>query len=95
MEKTLLLCFIHGFKVGTPVPSTAASNSYSAKGSESTFGEDYAFTEHLRQLVARELPKVNVKVLVYPKYETRGDLGECVERFRDWYVRLFHLATKG
>ncbi|KAL1869177.1 hypothetical protein VTK73DRAFT_3346 [Phialemonium thermophilum] len=69
MRKTLLLCFIHGFK-----------------GGESTFGDNYAFTEHLRRLVARELPKVDVKVLVYPKYETRGDLGECVSRFRDWLV---------
>jgi hypothetical protein len=34
--------------------------------------------------VANELPKVDVKVLVYPKYETRGDLGECVSRFRSW-----------
>jgi len=23
---------------------------------------------------------------VYPTYETRGDLGECVERFRDWLL---------
>ncbi|KAK1765760.1 hypothetical protein QBC33DRAFT_590608 [Phialemonium atrogriseum] len=69
MKKTLLLCFIHGFK-----------------GGDSTFGDNYAFTEHLRQLVAKQLPKVDVKVLVYPKYETRGDLGDCVERFRDWLL---------
>jgi hypothetical protein len=25
-----------------------------------------------------------VQVLVYPKYETRGDLADCVSRFRDW-----------
>ncbi|KAJ9154923.1 Very-long-chain (3R)-3-hydroxyacyl-CoA dehydratase [Pleurostoma richardsiae] len=69
MKKTLLLCFIHGFK-----------------GGESTFGDNYAFTEHLRQLVAKELPKIDVKVLVYPKFETRGDLGDCVNRFRDWLL---------
>ncbi|KAH7162507.1 hypothetical protein B0J13DRAFT_669209 [Dactylonectria estremocensis] len=67
MKKTLLLCFIHGFK-----------------GGESTFGDDYQFTKHLRDLVAQALPKLDVRVLVYPKYETRGDLGECVSRFRDW-----------
>ncbi|EFY98784.1 hypothetical protein X797_001730 [Metarhizium robertsii] len=67
MKKTLLLCFIHGFK-----------------GGESTFGDDYEFTKHLRDIVAQKLPKVDVRVLVYPKYETRGDLGECVSRFRDW-----------
>ncbi|KAG6108574.1 hypothetical protein E4U13_006388 [Claviceps humidiphila] len=67
MKKTLVLCFIHGFK-----------------GGESTFGNDYQFTKHLRDIVAQKLPKVDVRVLVYPKYETRGDLGQCVSRFRDW-----------
>lgn len=67
MKKTLLLCFIHGFK-----------------GGEATFGEEAQFTEDLRQMIADALPKVEVKALVYPKYETRGDLGECVSRFRDW-----------
>ncbi|KND94928.1 hypothetical protein TOPH_00595 [Tolypocladium ophioglossoides CBS 100239] len=67
MKKTLVLCFIHGFK-----------------GGESTFGEDYQFTEHLRAAVAQKLPKVDVRLLLYPKYDTRGDLGQCVSRFRDW-----------
>ncbi|KAL8381490.1 hypothetical protein RB595_005653 [Gaeumannomyces hyphopodioides] len=67
MKKTLLLCFIHGFK-----------------GDDDTFGT--GFREHLRQLVAEELPKVDVRVVVYPKYETRGDLAECVDRFRDWLL---------
>lgn len=44
-------------------------------------------------MVERELPKINVKVLVYPKYETRGDLGECVSRFRDWYVPSTYLQA--
>ncbi|KAK0646203.1 hypothetical protein B0T16DRAFT_156281 [Cercophora newfieldiana] len=56
------------------------------KGGESTFGDNYAFTEDLRRRVAIALPKVNVKVQVYPKYETRGDLSECVSRFRDWLL---------
>lgn len=67
MKKTLLLCFIHGFK-----------------GGEQTFGNKYQFAEHLRALVAKDLPKINVKVLVYPPYETRGDLGDAVSRFRGW-----------
>lgn len=53
----------------------------SAQGGNLTFGR---FSEHLKDLVAKELPKINVEVLVYPKYETRGDLGECVMRFRTW-----------
>lgn len=54
------------------------------QGGEETFGHKYAFTQHLRDLVAERLPKLDVQVLVYPKYETRGDLADCVSRFRDW-----------
>lgn len=63
------------------------------QGGESTFGEEYGFANHLRDSVAKELPKVNVKVLVYPKYETRGDLTDCVARFTDWYVTA-HTPTR-
>lgn len=56
------------------------------KGGESTFGDNYAFTEDLRRRVAAALPKVTIAVEVYPKYETRGDLSECVSRFRDWLL---------
>lgn len=59
------------------------------KGGEDTFGDKYHFAEHLRELVARDLPKINVELLVYPKYETRGDLGETVSRFRTWSVCSF------
>ncbi|KAL1868522.1 hypothetical protein Daus18300_005956 [Diaporthe australafricana] len=74
MKKTLLLCFIHGFK----------ANITAVQGGEETFGHKYAFTQHLRDLVAERLPRLDVQVLVYPKYETRGDLADCVARFRDW-----------
>ena len=64
MHKTLLLCFIHGFK-----------------GGDDTFG---GFPEHLRALVSHALPQVSVSAIVYPQFETRGDLKECVGRFREW-----------
>lgn len=54
------------------------------QGGEETFGHKYAFTQHLRDLVSDLLPKLDVRVLIYPKYETRGDLADCVSRFRDW-----------
>ncbi|KAL2752872.1 hypothetical protein ACRALDRAFT_2077262, partial [Sodiomyces alcalophilus JCM 7366] len=69
MKKTLILCFIHGFK-----------------GGDDTFGAKSQFTNDLRSLVQEELPKIDVKVLIYPKYETKGDLGDCVSRFRDWLL---------
>ncbi|KAE8450934.1 hypothetical protein EG329_005374 [Mollisiaceae sp. DMI_Dod_QoI] len=74
MKKTLLLCFIHGFK-----------------GGDDTFG---GFPEHLRALVQHALPKIEVQAIVYPKFETRGDLAECVGRFRDWYIPLKPLYQK-
>ncbi|MCJ1474767.1 hypothetical protein MMC13_003427 [Lambiella insularis] len=64
MHKTLLLCFIHGFK-----------------GGDDTFR---GFPEHLRALVSHALPHVSVSAIIYPQFETRGDLKECVGRFREW-----------
>ncbi|KAI0122598.1 hypothetical protein F4814DRAFT_214616 [Daldinia grandis] len=69
MKKTLLLCFIHGFK-----------------GDDDTFGEKSEFALHLAALVGSALPKVSVRAITYPQYETRGDLHECVARFRDWLL---------
>ncbi|KAJ5091642.1 hypothetical protein NUU61_006512 [Penicillium alfredii] len=51
------------------------------KGDDDTFA---TFPEHLRVLVSKALPAVTVVTTVYPKYETKGDLRECVGRFRDW-----------
>ncbi|KAH9903649.1 hypothetical protein F4778DRAFT_92794 [Xylariomycetidae sp. FL2044] len=69
MKKTLLLCFIHGFK-----------------GGDDTFGAKSEFALHLEAVLAAELPKIDVRAITYPKYETRGDLFECVARFRDWLL---------
>ncbi|KAI0971864.1 hypothetical protein F4678DRAFT_79095 [Xylaria arbuscula] len=69
MKKTLLLCFIHGFK-----------------GGEDTFGAKSEFALHLAALISAALPKIDVQAVTYPKYETRGDLHECVSRFRDWLL---------
>ncbi|PQE33542.1 alpha beta-Hydrolase protein [Rutstroemia sp. NJR-2017a WRK4] len=63
MKKTLLLCFIHGFK-----------------GGDDTFG---GFPEHIRALVSHGLPKVAVRAITYPQYETRGDLKELQEKVID------------
>ncbi|KAK4871195.1 hypothetical protein LT330_000432 [Penicillium expansum] len=51
------------------------------KGGDDTFG---TFPEHLRVLASRALPAVEVATAVYPKYETKGDLKECVARLRNW-----------
>jgi hypothetical protein len=82
MKKTLLLCFIHGFKVN-PIPRQLAELTLiiPLQGGDDTFGD---FPQHLSQLVQHVLPKIEVRAIVYPKFETKGDLAECVSRFRDW-----------
>ncbi|KAF2185862.1 hypothetical protein K469DRAFT_574932 [Zopfia rhizophila CBS 207.26] len=64
MKKTLLLCFIHGFK-----------------GGDDTFGN---FPSHLKAILQHALPKVTVLAITYPKFETMGDLHNCVARFKEW-----------
>ncbi|KAI1092049.1 hypothetical protein F5B19DRAFT_238342 [Rostrohypoxylon terebratum] len=64
MPRTLLLCFIHGFK-----------------GDDDTFR---TFPSDLQQRVAGKIPDHNVSSVVYPKYETRGELGPCSSSFLSW-----------
>lgn len=52
------------------------------KGGDDTFGN---FPNHLRALLSHALPKVTVLQIMYPKYETRGELHDCVARFKEWY----------
>ncbi|RGP78664.1 hypothetical protein FLONG3_3201 [Fusarium longipes] len=64
MPRTLLLCFIHGFK-----------------GTDNTFHE---FPYDLKKAVAKDLPDTKVESVVYPKYETSGELAQASEGFLGW-----------
>ncbi|KAI0811815.1 hypothetical protein GGR55DRAFT_89310 [Xylaria sp. FL0064] len=64
MPRTLLLCFLHGFK-----------------GNDDTFR---TFPEDLKAQVAKQLPEDNVEAVVYPKYETKGELGQSSTSFLSW-----------
>ncbi|KAI1772189.1 hypothetical protein F4818DRAFT_178146 [Hypoxylon cercidicola] len=64
MTRTLLLCFIHGFK-----------------GNDDTFR---TFPSDLEKRVASKLPDHNVESIVYPRYETKGELGQCCGSFLSW-----------
>ncbi|PKS06039.1 hypothetical protein jhhlp_007873 [Lomentospora prolificans] len=64
MSRTLLLCFIHGFK-----------------GTDDTFR---AFPDDLKKRVSEQLPDHRVESVVYPKYETKGDLSQASEAFLEW-----------
>ncbi|KAI0013895.1 hypothetical protein F4779DRAFT_639059 [Xylariaceae sp. FL0662B] len=56
------------------------------QGGDDTFGSNSEFAQHLAAIVSASLPRVEVRAITYPKYETRGDLYECVGRFRDWLL---------
>ncbi|OTB10795.1 hypothetical protein K445DRAFT_78067 [Daldinia sp. EC12] len=79
MPRTLLLCFIHGFK-----------------GDDDTFK---TFPIDLQERISKKLPDHNVESIVYPKYETRGELGQCCTSFHSWLkekvmdVRKAHSET--
>ncbi|KAL4934662.1 esterase/lipase family protein [Aspergillus undulatus] len=51
------------------------------KGGDDTFGD---FPQRLQTILSRKLPNISVVTLVYPKYETRGNLQETVNVFREW-----------
>lgn len=51
------------------------------KGSDNTFGQ---FPKDLRALLSSALPELEILSIQYPRYETRGDLRECVARFKEW-----------
>ncbi|KAK4456598.1 hypothetical protein QBC42DRAFT_214568 [Cladorrhinum samala] len=56
------------------------------KGDDQTFGHNLSFPPHLQRLLTQSLPNLNILTLVYPTYDTRGDLTECVSRFTDWLL---------
>ena len=51
------------------------------KGTDHTF---HRFPNDLRALIAHTLPNINVLAIQYPQYETRGDLKDCVGKFKEW-----------
>lgn len=57
------------------------ANCFALKGGDDTFG---TFPAHLRALISHALPNIEVLSIVYPRFETRGDLKDCVARFREW-----------
>ena len=51
------------------------------QGGDDTFAR---FPPHLRALLSHALPHLNILQIQYPKFETRGDLLECVANFKEW-----------
>ncbi|RDB22545.1 hypothetical protein Hypma_010018 [Hypsizygus marmoreus] len=55
------------------------------KGTDESFGE---FPQRLQHILAESITDVSVECIVFPAYETKGDLNEAVVRFADWLTTL-------
>ncbi|KAK0663915.1 hypothetical protein QBC41DRAFT_22878 [Cercophora samala] len=51
------------------------------KGDDDTFGN---FPKHLQDIVTNNLPDHEVASVVYPKYETKGELAQSTAAFLEW-----------
>ncbi|WQF83666.1 Putative alpha/Beta hydrolase [Colletotrichum destructivum] len=84
MPRTLLLCFIHGFKVGRDRQqrdSTTDRATNTIQGNDNTFHD---FPDDLKRSVTKQLPDHRVESIVYPQYETKGELAQATEAFLSW-----------
>jgi len=55
------------------------------KGTDETFRD---FPNRLEHLLSDIIPQVKAECLVFPAYETKGDLDKAVVRFADWLTTL-------
>jgi len=55
------------------------------KGDDDTFRD---FPKHLEDTVTSNLPDHRIASVVYPKYETKGELAQSTSAFLGWHVVL-------
>ncbi|KAF7775923.1 hypothetical protein Agabi119p4_4316 [Agaricus bisporus var. burnettii] len=55
------------------------------KGTDETFGE---FPKRLQHILSETIKNVQVESIIFPAYETKGELNEAVIRFADWLTTL-------
>ncbi|PCH41511.1 hypothetical protein WOLCODRAFT_69898 [Wolfiporia cocos MD-104 SS10] len=55
------------------------------KGTDTTFG---GFPERIQYILSESIDNVLVESIVFPAYETKGELSEAVIRFADWLTSL-------
>lgn len=60
------------------------------QGNDDTFRD---FPKHLKDTVANNLPDHEVASVVYPKYETRGELATSTAAFLEWYFLCAHFSV--
>ncbi|KAH6915132.1 hypothetical protein BKA70DRAFT_1368913 [Coprinopsis sp. MPI-PUGE-AT-0042] len=55
------------------------------KGTDDTFEQ---FPQRIHHLLTESLTNVNVECIIFPAYETKGDLDKAIIRFADWLTTL-------
>ncbi|KAM6496053.1 hypothetical protein JOM56_008759 [Amanita muscaria] len=55
------------------------------KGDDKTFG---VFPQRVQHILSQSLPNTVIESIVFPVYETKGDLTEAVARFVEWLTTL-------
>ncbi|KZV75091.1 hypothetical protein PENSPDRAFT_647370 [Peniophora sp. CONT] len=74
-------------EVAAPLPQEVLLIVYvhGFKGTDTTFG---SFPSRLTHVLSETIENVRVESIVFPAYETKGDLDKAVERFADWLTTL-------
>lgn len=47
----------------------------------------------MKREISRQLPEQHIESIVYPTYETKGELAQATQAFLDWYMS-FGLGTE-
>ncbi|KAF4619528.1 hypothetical protein D9613_005253 [Agrocybe pediades] len=55
------------------------------KGTDETFGD---FPKRMEHLLSETIPQVKSESIIFPAYETKGELDKAVVRFADWLTTL-------
>ncbi len=66
--------------IGTPNDTTLTA--LDAQGDDDTFRD---FPKHLQETITNNVSEPEVTSVVYPKYETKGELAQSTTAFLEWY----------
>ncbi|VDC04083.1 unnamed protein product [Peniophora sp. CBMAI 1063] len=74
-------------EVAAPLPQEILLIVYvhGFKGTDTTFG---SFPSRLTHVLSETIDNVRVESIIFPAYETKGELDKAVERFADWLTTL-------
>ncbi|KAF7355473.1 DUF676 domain-containing protein [Mycena sanguinolenta] len=86
-ESCSLIAFMADLAVTTIAPTdfVVVVFIHGFKGTDSTFGE---FPARLKHILMESIPNTSVECIVFPAYETKGELTEAVVKFADWLTTL-------